>query len=255
MKNNETKKVIIYTDGSCLGNPGPGGWGVIVKQNSRENILRGGASDTTNNRMEMTAVLEALKWIKNNPAAKDVEIYSDSSLLVNSIKKGWKRKKNTDLWIEIDELNSELNKKGVKIEWHWVKGHADNHFNEKADRTAVKEAKKQQEKSPVKRKTLKKSPLYFCPKCKKETKGVLSYMPDSQMIRVDCSKCGSYIMFGEKTTENLKKAKKNVLISKKQAEKVKEIMKKRGEEIPEKDLKKWTKEKAGKFIKGDQTLF
>lgn len=258
MKNKESKKAVIYTDGSCLGNPGPGGWGVIAMVNSDETVLKGGDNQTTNNRMEMMAILNALKFIKSLEEINEAEIYSDSSLLINSIKKNWKRKKNTDLWKEIDELITELLRKGLKLEWNWVKGHAENRYNEMADRIAVSEAEKQAKKIPVKKHNSKEKPLYFCPKCKKETEGLLSYMPDSDMIRVDCTKCGSYIMFAEKTPGNLKKAKKRELLTKKQLEKVKEIMKNRGKEVNSSDLKKikkWTKEEADEFIKGDQTLF
>lgn len=260
MQNNKVNKITIYTDGSCLGNPGPGGWGAVIRQNSQETVLKGGDSDTTNNRMEMIAIIEALKWIKNHAEQKNIDIYSDSSLILNSINKGWKRKKNLDLWEQLDNLNYELKENGFKVNWNWVKGHAGNPLNEKVDAIAVEESEKRMNFPSAKLSKSKKTEdgKYLCRNCGGQTKGVLSFMPDSKMIRVDCVKCGNYIRFAEKTSENLKRAKKKVLITKSQLEDVAEIMKKRGQNITENDLKKikkWTKEEAKKFINGDQTLF
>lgn len=257
---NSKSQVTIYTDGSCLGNPGYGGWAVIIWYNSKEIILKGGAVDTTNNRMEMTAVLEALKWIRSNSKLENIKLCSDSSLVLNSIKKGWKRKKNIDIWEHIDVLNETLKNDGVIIDWQWVKGHSDNKSNEKADKIAVAEATKLKRKFANNKtvNTSKKSNLYRCPKCKIETNGDLSYMPDSKMIRVDCDKCGSYIMFAEQSAENLKRAKKKVLLTKSQLEKIKEIMQSRGKQISENELKKikkWTRDEAKCFIESEQTLF
>jgi ribonuclease HI len=253
MQNLSQKKIVIYTDGSCLGNPGAGGWGTLIFVDGREVILKGGEPDTTNNRMEMVAVLNALEWLVENNGGREVEIYSDSSLVIKSVTEGWKRKKNHDLWEQFDKALDDL--KDVKIEWHWVKGHANNEFNERVDKIAVEESKKQ----PSGVKTVKKTGNgYYCNKCKKETKGMLSLLPDSEMIRVDCDNCGSYIMFAENTPENFKIAKKRILLTKKQLEEVVEIKGKRGETVGENDLKKiktWTGEEAEKFIKGDQTLF
>lgn len=136
------KKISIYTDGSCLGNPGFGGWGAIVLDNGKEKILKGGEQKSTNNRMELRAIIEAIRWINNNCTDTTVHIFSDSNLFIQSITKGWKRKKNLDLWEEFEDLNAEF-PKSVKIEWHWVKGHSDNIYNQKVDRVAVQEAKKQ----------------------------------------------------------------------------------------------------------------
>lgn len=249
------KKIVIYTDGSCLGNPGAGGWGALIMTDKEEVVLRGGEPDTTNNRMEMTAVLEALKWLVGNGVGHDAEIFSDSSLVVNSIKEGWKRKKNHDIWEEIDKARADL--KNVNIKWHWVKGHADNKFNQRVDKIAVEESMKQPG-SDVSVKSQKTAKGYYCNKCKKETEGVLSLLPDSEMIRVDCANCGSYIMFAENNPENMKRARKRILLSKKQLEEIIKIKESRGEKVGENDLKKikiWTKEKADDFIKGDQRLF
>lgn len=249
------ENIVIYTDGSCLGNPGAGGWAAIIKNGEEEVVLKGGEPDSTNNRMEMKAVIEALKWALKNAPDKKIEIYSDSSLVINSIKNGWKRKTNIDLWEEFDDVMSKL--KRLNIQWHWVKGHADNKMNQRADEVAVKESNKIP-KSKSKVVSEKTSNGYSCKNCGSSVKGVLSWMPDSEMIRVDCEKCGSYIMFGEKSKKNIDLAKKKILLSKKQLEKIIQIKENRGEKISEgetKEIKKWTKEEAEKFILSEQTLF
>jgi len=250
------KKIIIYTDGSCLGNPGPGGYGVLIQPNKDEVVLSGGESSTTNNRMEMIAVLEALKWIADNAANIEVaEIYSDSSLVVNSMKQGWKRKANLDIWAEIDKAM--ISVEGIEVKWHWVKGHSDNHFNERVDEIAVEESKKFEKDTDIKLPT-QLADGYFCQKCNKKVEGRLSYNGEADMIRVDCENCGSYIMFAEKTPENLKQAKKRVLASKAQIETIKKIKESQGGEVGEKELKKiktWSKKEASDFIESNQTLF
>ena len=128
------KNLKIYTDGSCIGNPGPGGWAVLILEGNKKTALKGGNLDTTNNRMEMTAIIEALKWMAKN-AVKRAEIFSDSNLLIQSLTKNWKRKKNKDLWSEMDK-----HLKNKIIKWTWVKGHADNKYNEEADRIALVES-------------------------------------------------------------------------------------------------------------------
>ena len=145
------KKITIYTDGACSGNPGVGGWGaVLMYKNSRKEIS-GAEENTTNNRMELLAPINALNLLKE-PC--EVELYSDSAYLVNAFKEGWidnwktnnwrgadkKEVKNIDLWQEIDRLCSIH-----KIEFIKVKGHADNEFNNRCDTlatTAVAELKK-----------------------------------------------------------------------------------------------------------------
>ncbi len=141
----QNKKIEIYTDGSCLNNPGPGGWGVIIKHNGENIKLSGGEKFSTNNRMEMTAIINALDWVKNKSSlSKDelnkyeIIIYSDSNLLVQSLNLGWKRKANIDLWAELDKLRAWLN-----IKWVWVKAHATNKYNNLVDQLALSEAKKQ----------------------------------------------------------------------------------------------------------------
>lgn len=240
------KPIIIYTDGSSRGNPGPGGYGVLIRYKGEEMILRGGEQETTNNRMEMTAILEALKWLAENPG--DAEIYSDSSLIVNSITKAWKRKKNIDIWEEIDKTLSRIN---TKISWNWVKGHSDNHFNNRVDEIAVEEAMKFDKIDPQK----DLGDGYYCKNCNKNVAGRLSYNAEADMIRVDCEKCENYIMFAEKNPKNLEEAKKRVLATKKQIEIVKKIKEDQGEKISEKELKKLTKKQATNIINSAQTLW
>lgn len=142
-------EVIIYTDGGCSGNPGPGGWGVVVIFNGEARQLSGGEKNTTNNRMELTAAINALSIVKNTPDFKNHKIIVniDSQYVKNGITvwiKGWKLKgwktadkkpvKNQDLWIQLDELNSALN-----VSWNWVKGHAGIEYNEICDQLCQKE--------------------------------------------------------------------------------------------------------------------
>lgn len=122
----------IYTDGSCLGNPGPGGYGVVII--NKENLVKisGGEISTTNNRMEMKALIIALEWIyKNDKQDEKILVHSDSSLVVNTLTKGWKRKANVDLWEELDSLL-----RGLDIEFEWVKGHASDKYNNLCDKLA-----------------------------------------------------------------------------------------------------------------------
>lgn len=136
------KQVIIYTDGACSGNPGPGGWGTILMYKDIKKELSGSNPNTTNNIMEITAVIEGLKLLKE-PC--DVEIYSDSAYVVNAFLQGWiynwmKKKwqtsnkepvKNKELWQELYELVQKHNVKFIK-----VKGHSDNEFNNRCDELA-----------------------------------------------------------------------------------------------------------------------
>ena len=136
------EKVTIYTDGACSGNPGPGGWGAILMYNGNKKELSGGNKDTTNNIMEITAVLEALKALK---FPCEVDLYSDSAYVVNCfnqgwiynwLKKGWKTAsgepvKNRELWEELYNLTQTH-----KVTFHKVKGHADNEFNNRCDELA-----------------------------------------------------------------------------------------------------------------------
>ena len=140
-------KVVIYTDGACSGNPGKGGWGAILMCKGKMKEISGGEKETTNNRMELTAPIEALKLLKK-PC--NVKIYSDSAYLINAFTNGWiynwfkngwktadkKDVKNKELWIEIYNYT-----KIHKIEWIKVKGHSDNEYNNRCDEMAVEAAK------------------------------------------------------------------------------------------------------------------
>lgn len=144
----ERKTVEIYTDGACSGNPGPGGWGAILRYKGTEKELSGGERQTTNNRMELTGVIAALSALKESC---DVELYSDSKYVIDALEKGWARSWKKRGWIKADKkpaLNSDLwetllslcDKHTVKC--HWVKGHADNEYNNRCDQMAVAEREK-----------------------------------------------------------------------------------------------------------------
>ena len=142
------KTVTIYTDGACSGNPGPGGWGAILRYKETEKELSGGAADTTNNRMELTAVLTALAILKE-PCV--VELYSDSKYVVDAIEKGWLYGWQKKGWIKADKkpvLNVDLWQQLLlllarhDVRLHWVKGHAENEKNNRCDQLAVAESKK-----------------------------------------------------------------------------------------------------------------
>ena len=136
------KEIIIYTDGSCLGNPGPGGWAAIIIENDKKHPISGGEKDTTNNRMEMKAVIEALKHIKKKHGDElpniNIQFFIDSNLIVQTLTSNWKKKKNTDLWAEIEKLSAWLN-----IKWNWVKAHHENELNNEVDELAQAESNHQ----------------------------------------------------------------------------------------------------------------
>ena len=136
-----TERVIIHTDGACSGNPGPGGWGAVLQYGSTVKELKGGAPLTTNNQMELTAAIEALNALKR-PCS--VELHTDSSYVKDGLTKwihGWKRNgwrtadkkpvKNVELWQTLDAAVQRH-----AINWHWVKGHAGDEMNERADELA-----------------------------------------------------------------------------------------------------------------------
>lgn len=142
------KTVTLYTDGACSGNPGPGGWGAILMYGEFEKVMSGGAADTTNNRMELTGVIEGLSALKE-PCT--VDLYTDSKYVADGLGKGWARswrakgwKKgdgkpalNPDLW---DRLLNLADTHTLQI--HWVKGHADNEYNNRCDELAVAQSQK-----------------------------------------------------------------------------------------------------------------
>ena len=137
------KTVAIYTDGACSGTPGPGGWGAILRYNGAEKELSGGEAQTTNNRMELTGVIMALLALKESCI---VELYSDSKYVIDALEKGWAwgwRKKgwiksdkkpalNPDLWETLLNLTMQH-----EMHYHWVKGHAQNEYNNRCDALAV----------------------------------------------------------------------------------------------------------------------
>ncbi len=136
------EKVVIYTDGACSGNPGPGGWGAILMYKEIKKEISGGKENTTNNVMELTAVIEGLKLLKY-PC--EVDLYSDSAYVVNAFEQGWIYNwvknnwktagkdpvKNQELWKELHELT-----KTHKVKFHKVKGHSDNEYNNRCDELA-----------------------------------------------------------------------------------------------------------------------
>jgi ribonuclease HI len=138
---NDTSDIVIYTDGACSGNPGPGGWGALLSWNGHEKELFGGEPDTTNNRMELMAAIQALESLKRTGP---IALYTDSTYVRDGITKwihGWKRNgwrtaakkpvKNEDLWKRLEAALV-----GHDVEWHWVKGHAGHPGNERADQLA-----------------------------------------------------------------------------------------------------------------------
>lgn len=142
------KTVVIYTDGACSGNPGPGGWAAILRYGQREKVLSGGAAETTNNRMELMGVISALEALKE-PCR--VELYSDSKYVIDALEKGWARGWQKRGWIKSDKkpaLNRDLWQRLLELadrhslSCHWVKGHAENEYNNRCDLLAVEQRDK-----------------------------------------------------------------------------------------------------------------
>lgn len=145
----KSKKIIIYTDGACSGNPGVGGWGAVLFYKGTKKEISGVEAETTNNRMELTAAIKALDMLKDGEY--EIELYSDSAYLINAFKEGWvtkwqlngfknankKQVANVDLWQQIIEYNNKYN-----IRWIKVKGHADNEYNNRCDALATGEIAK-----------------------------------------------------------------------------------------------------------------
>ncbi|MBR4629285.1 MAG: ribonuclease HI [Treponema sp.] len=149
---NSDGSIVIYTDGGCHGNPGPGGWGIVVIADGEARSLSGGEKITTNNRMELLAAINALSVVANTPSfcGRKIVLNTDSKYVKNGItswisgwkKNGWKTSKKTDvlnrdLWETLDNLNE-----SVKPEWSWVKGHAGIEYNEKCDQLCQEEIAK-----------------------------------------------------------------------------------------------------------------
>ena len=142
------KTVTIYTDGACSGNPGPGGWGAILQYGKFKKELSGGEEQTTNNRMELTGVITALEALKE-PCI--VELWSDSKYVIDALEKGWAKGWKARGWIKPDKkpaLNPDLWERLLElceyhtVHLHWVKGHAENEFNNRCDELAVAESQK-----------------------------------------------------------------------------------------------------------------
>ncbi len=151
-KNSKSSTIHVYTDGACSGNPGPGGWAYLIKRDN-ETVCEaaGGDCGTTNNRMELTAAIQALETLRNEPKTTAISLYSDSKYLVDGITLGWakswkengwrnkqnKPAKNADLWNKLLDLTAKLN-----VQYIWIKGHADNAYNERCDAMAVRQIKR-----------------------------------------------------------------------------------------------------------------
>ena len=147
--------ITIYTDGSCLGNPGPGGWAFVISFNGRERLVAGGENNVTNNKMELKAFLEAIKAVDNIKAANQrIEFFIDSQYVIkgctewqkNWLKNNFKTKakggvKNKELWEQILPIYN-INKVKHQINLNWVKGHSGNYLNDKVDRAAYAEAER-----------------------------------------------------------------------------------------------------------------
>ncbi len=142
------KQVTLYTDGACSGNPGPGGWGAILMFGPHKKELSGGDTATTNNRMELTGVIEGLRALKE-PC--DVQLYSDSKYVIDALEKGWAKGWRAKNWIKSDKkpaLNSDLWQILLElydyhdVTLHWVKGHASNIYNNRCDELAVAESQR-----------------------------------------------------------------------------------------------------------------
>ena len=142
------KQVTIYTDGACSGNPGPGGWGAVLLYGTHRKEISGGEAATTNNRMELTAVIAALSLLKESCI---VELYSDSKYVIDALEKGWARGWKKRGWVKSDKnpaLNPDLWQQLLELvdrhqlHYHWVKGHAENPENNRCDQMAVAESKK-----------------------------------------------------------------------------------------------------------------
>ena len=141
------KTITLYTDGACSGNPGPGGWGAVLEWEGHEKELSGGEDSTTNNRMELTAVIRGLEALKE-PCI--VELYSDSKYVIDALEKGWARGWKKRGWVKSDKkpaLNPDLWQRLLELtqvhtlHYHWVKGHADNPKNNRCDELAVQQWK------------------------------------------------------------------------------------------------------------------
>jgi ribonuclease HI len=176
---------VAYADGSCLGNPGPGGWGVVlIDPDGVTTELSGTDSPTTNNRMEITAAIEALRRI---PAGALVILHSDSQYLVKTMNLGWKRRENLDLWARLDE---EAIKR--RVQWEWVRGHSGDPLNQRADELARSAA----EKRPARPAYTSRAPARSSAPETESVEARLAPLltPDEQIRR--CANCGAAFVAG-----------------------------------------------------------
>lgn len=209
--------ITIYTDGSCLGNPGPGGWAALIKIDKQETILTGGEKNTTNNRMELKAIGAALQWLNKNSGEKTIAVINtDSNLAVQTLTKGWKKNRNQDLWREIEDLIFIIG--ANKLIWRWVKGHSGQLENERVDKLAKAEAFKVHQSGRKKSHNIDRKDAmeqdkqtkeeYDCPRCAKPVPPLFFLLQKSGLIKACCSVCGAYIKFARQTAENKKLAVK-----------------------------------------------
>jgi len=214
----------LFTDGSSLGNPGPGGFAFAVFDDQQLIYQKAYSSaSTTNNRMEMAAMAEGLKFLASNYQDQKIQVYSDSSLVLNTITKNWKRNTNLDIWERVDAAIVLCKKQNLQINYNWVKGHAGNIGNELVDKLAQKAAREIASKNNNNRgkiTTPKPSPsplrldlhtepenndlrakiteqTFLCGNCQKATKGHLSQKSPTSPVRVDCLSCNKYIKFAK----------------------------------------------------------
>lgn len=215
-------KLQIYTDGSCLGNPGAGGWGYAIISPAGELLtkLAGAENPTTNNRMELKAMIEALRFVADKNPQAEIELISDSRLLINTLTKNWKKNANQDLWLELDQ---QLSKLARRPHFAWTKAHVGHKWNELVDdlaRGAAIKGKSGYKSRAVPPKTFESPPVqqsfqpafelntdqnelrtllsetkFTCGKCGTTTAGILSRKTPNGPIRVDCSNCKAYVKF------------------------------------------------------------
>lgn len=228
----------IYTDGSSLGNPGPGGWAFLHEDGHEA----GNAPYTTNNRMELTAVIKALEFAKKSHHNAHIRICTDSNLIVNTVTKHWKTKQNTDLWDQLFTLLDELDVIFIKVE-----AHKHDVLNNQVDELARGAARKI-EKQQVAEAHESDPNTITCSKCGYSGIGLYGWMDDQSLIRVDCPKCRSFIAFAPHTKENLGLGRKRPLLTAHEVNSFYEKLKHAQKSISKKVLKTYTKEEITEIL-------
>ncbi len=197
----------VYTDGACLGNPGPGGWGAVVIQGGKQIEFSGGELKTTNNRMEISGVIMGLE---QTPLGSSVKVTSDSEYVIKTMTRGWQRKVNTDLWDRLDELVGSR-----KVTWEWVRGHSGHPYNELADllsTTAAKDVAYTKKESPVIRAIATKAEKAQAAKSARRDEAGSARVPSS-LTHVDASGKARMVDVGEKeVTERVATARGEVIM-------------------------------------------